>query len=981
MQQRVGHRSFVLWSLAASLLATLVVLPATHAGAVPSTSLVINEIDYDQPSTDTAEYLEIKNVSGAPIDLDPYAIDFVNGNAGGAVLYNSSPVDLPAVVLPAGDYYVVCANAATVPNCDLDLAPDTNFIQNGDPDAVALKLGGAIVDTVSYGGTTGGAYTEGTGAPKDLPGVAGDPARSIGRCADGADTDNNSVDFVYALSTPGTANDCPLPPDPEACGDPATEISAVQGPGASTPINGDVVSVEGVVVGDFQAAGQFGGFYLQDPTPDADPFTSDGIFVLSGNEVAVGDVVRVRGTAGESFGLTQLAGVALQIVCGTAPLPAPAEIEFPVPAADFLERYEGMLVAIPQTMTVTETFDLARFGELLLSSDGRLFDPNNGTGGSSVDNELRSLLLDDGSSVQNPPTVPYLVPPTLRVGTSVSDLSGVLSFGFGSYRLQPTASPTFDGETSPRPVEPEKVGGDVTVASFNVLNYFTTLGSRGASNAAELERQRDKLVPAILGLDADVVGLVEIENNGSTAIDDLVALLNAEAGPGTYAAIADPATGTGTDAIKVAQIYQPASVTPVGASQSSADAIFERRPVAQTYERAGEQFTVVVNHFKSKSGCPVAPDDPEADYGQGCFNARRVQQAQALSTFVDTLAATDPDVLIIGDLNAYGAEDPVTTLESDGLIDHIERKVPADDRYSYVFEGESGYLDHALSTPSLSGRVIDTAIWHINADEGRFLDYNTEFNPPSLYAPDPYRSSDHDPVLVGLQLAPGPYLTIGDVTVTESTTTKKKVKASLPVVLSEPAATDVVVSYSTQDDTAVAPGDYKAVAKNLVIKAGRLSGTINVSVEADAIPESIERLTVAISTATPGVNVADPEGIVTIRDGAEPGLRIGDVTITESGQPGRFVTAKLTVSLDQASSSVVIVDYATADGSAIQPGDYKAKAKTLTFAPGQVSKTISVSIAADLLTEPDEVLSVVLSNAVGVAISDPTGTITIRDDD
>lgn len=81
-----------------------------------------------------------------------------------------------------------------------------------------------------------------------------------------------------------------------------------------------------------------------------------------------------------------------------------------------------------------------------------------------------------------------------------------------------------------------------------------------------------------------------------------------------------------------------------------------------------------------------------------------------------------------------------------------KRYVPARERYSYVFEGRSGELDHALVGRDLLRRVTGAAIWHINADEARILDYNTEFNPPGLYRPDAFRSSDHDPVLVGLRL-------------------------------------------------------------------------------------------------------------------------------------------------------------------------------------------------------------------------------------
>jgi hypothetical protein len=103
------------------LVVLLLLVMAAQTQAV-STTLVINEIDYDQPSTDTAEFLELKNVSGIEINLDLYTVELINGTGGGAAPYTPL-IDLPAVNLAAGDYYVICANAATVANCDLDVAP------------------------------------------------------------------------------------------------------------------------------------------------------------------------------------------------------------------------------------------------------------------------------------------------------------------------------------------------------------------------------------------------------------------------------------------------------------------------------------------------------------------------------------------------------------------------------------------------------------------------------------------------------------------------------------------------------------------------------------------------------------------------------------------------------------------------------------------------------------------------------------------
>lgn len=538
------------------------------------------------------------------------------------------------------------------------------------------------------------------------------------------------------------------------CNAPAThQIAQVQGPGDTTPLEGRTVRVEGVVTGDFQRGDQLGGFFIQDPTPDGDPATSEGLFVFAGasfKDVEAGDRVLVTGRATEYHGLTELSAVSAVDVCGTGTI-TPARLQLPHREGASLEPYEGMLVTFPQPLTATEHYRLGRCGELTVSAGGRLFQPTDRPGVSQEDNDRRRLLIDDGSTRQNPPNVPFLSPRPVRLGDTVRGLTGVLDHRFDSYRLQPTRQVTFQ-RTNPRPARPRPVGpANVTVASFNTLNWFTTLNRRGADTPQEQERQLTKLVAALKGLNADVVGLMEVENNDDTAVKALVDRLNAELGANVYSWVRHPSPGS--DEIQVSLIYKPGKVTPVGAPRSSTDEDFDRPPLAQTFRRVagGEPFTVIVNHFKSK-GCDGATGE-EADQGdgQGCWNPKRVRQARAVAA----LAAKTPHPLVIGDLNAYGAEDPIKTLQAAGFTGRTQRFVPAHDRYSYVFDGQSGELDHMLASRSLARRVTGAAIWHINADEPLILDYNTEYNPPSLYAPDAYRSSDHDPVIVGLRLHGG----------------------------------------------------------------------------------------------------------------------------------------------------------------------------------------------------------------------------------
>lgn len=528
-----------------------------------------------------------------------------------------------------------------------------------------------------------------------------------------------------------------------ACDTPPThQIAQVQGSGDASPLIGQTVRVEGIVTGDFQRSDQLSGFFLQDPTPDADQKTSDGLFAFARNtlkDVNAGDRVLVTGKVTEFNGWTELSPVTLVDVCGTGSVAAQP---YTLPS-EALEPVENMLLSFAQPLTVSEHFNLGRFGEITVSANGRLYQPTDRPGVDPALDGKRSLLLDDGSTRENPATLPQIV----RAGDTITGATGVLGYGFGKYRLQPVKPFAF-ANTNPRQATPPPVGGNVRVASLNTLNWFTTLGSRGASNAEEQKRQLAKLVATLKGLDADVVGLMEVENNGQTALRALVDALNAEVGAGTYAAIEHPFPGT--DAIQVALIYRPGVLKPVEAAQSSQDPVFSRPPLIQTFRRAGggQPFTMIVNHFKSKGSCPSSGPDADQGDGQGCWNPTRVKQAEA----VLKLAADLPNPLVLGDLNAYGEEDPIDTLEQGGLASVTKRFVPAAKRYSYIFDGLSGELDHALTGRQLAKRVTGATIWHVNADEPRILDYNTEFNPPGLYQPDAFRSSDHDPLLIGLKL-------------------------------------------------------------------------------------------------------------------------------------------------------------------------------------------------------------------------------------
>ncbi len=535
-----------------------------------------------------------------------------------------------------------------------------------------------------------------------------------------------------------------------------TKIGAVQGVGEKSPLVGQSVTVQGVVTGNFQADTQLGGFFLQDGG-DNEPRTSDGIFVYTpprrANVVNVtpGDVVTVTGRVEEFSGQTQI-GAVTQIAVQNhgAPL-KPQSLTWPLPPGEDAERYESMFVTLPQTLTVTGNYALGRYGTLMLAANGRLLVPGNSGGAAAQEvalaqeNARRTLLLDDGSGKQYPKETPYLdAAGTRRAGDTVQNLTGIFSYGWDAYRLQPTVPPRFEN-ANPRPAAPPAIGGDLRVMSFNLRNYFTTLRrkdnlARGAETAPEFARQGAKLIAAVRAADPDLLACIEVENNGDTTVLDFLAKLNA-ATNNVYAAVPQPQGGSGTDQIRVALLYKPAKLTPRGPSQSYASTLFERLPLAQTFAtKSGVVFTAVVNHLKSKGSCPDAGD---TDKGEGCWNERRTAQAQQLVKFIAQLqqSSGSQNLLALGDFNANTNEAPLRVLRDAGLT-QVGGAAP--ERYSFVYDGQAGALDHAFVTPSLATRVAGIAEWHINSDEPMLDDNTTDF----------YRSSDHDPLLLGLKTQP-----------------------------------------------------------------------------------------------------------------------------------------------------------------------------------------------------------------------------------
>ncbi|MEW5249388.1 ExeM/NucH family extracellular endonuclease [Microbulbifer discodermiae] len=729
--------------------------------------------------------LEIYNGSGFPVDLSGYSVRvFFNGSESAAanIALEGSLGDGEVFVLAHGD-----ADATVLAEAD-QLYSGGLF--NGD-DAVLLTGPDGWVDVIGEVGSDPGSQW-GTS-------VIGTRNQTLVRQPDvvtGRSDGSSGFDPAAEWFSAGQDNFGNLGRHSQGggivlgdCGDAATPISQVQGSGPASPLRGERHEVEAVVVGDFQdPVTGLAGFFLQEEDFDRDGLdtTSEGLFVYDnafGVEVQLGDLVRVGGTVDEFYGFTELRQVDGINVCGSGYQVAAAPVQMPFVSLDAPERFEGMLVKFPQNLTVNGHYNLGRFGEVILSH-GRRYSPTHGNepGAAAVAqaaaNQLNRILLDDGSGIENPDQLPYPPPGlsadnSLRSGDTLAGLTGVMAYGFGAYRVHPVEAVQFSPVNPRQQVSVLPGVGSLRIASFNVLNYFNGDGqgggfpaARGADTPREFERQRDKIIAAILRMDADLVGLMELENDGygaDSAIRDLVDGLNSASGGRSYRLVRPELNRLGGDAIAVGMIYRDDRLVPVGRAVTLADYPFDygnRQPLLQGFAElpSNERFAVVVNHFKSKGGCPGdgGINDDQGD-GQGCWNQLRTQAADTLAGWIESdPAGTGIDrVLLLGDLNSYARENPIAALKAAGYTDLLAQ-YGGGKAYSYVFDGQSGYLDYALANPALAPLVTGALAWPVNADEPRVLDYNTEYKTAAqledLYSAGPFRASDHDPVLVELDL-------------------------------------------------------------------------------------------------------------------------------------------------------------------------------------------------------------------------------------
>ncbi|MBI9000070.1 ExeM/NucH family extracellular endonuclease [Corynebacterium sp. CCM 9185] len=837
------------FSLTAAALATVGVTILT--GLLPATAtpegdnIVISQVyggGGNKGAALTSDFIELYNPTGSPISVDGWTLQYLSAQNTAA---NPGQIsELTGTIAPRSHLLVRGARGSggTVDfTADID-APQLAVGSRAGAVVLATDAtpfnaevaGGSAVDILGYGGA---AVSEGTPAqPLDntLAAIRGD---------DGADTDDNATDFTATVPSPRYSGGAAMgatvadpEPDPGTPGpaDPReVTIAEIQGVGDVSPLVDEEVRTTGIITATWPDGG-LGGFALQTGGTGrlhgADA-ASTGVFIYTGrgsepSPDLIGSCVAVTGKVSEFHGQTQVAGRFVPVDAATTSDCAEAvtPITDTVPEDPALrEAHEGMLFQPAGAHTVTENYNLNRYGSFgVVAGETPLFqatdvvEPGAAAVAYEWDNARRPLTIDDGSSrdfLRNSEArdvpLPYLSADgetrPLRTGDHVAfSRPMVLGYFFGAWTLQPTTP--VDGTTpadtlpvswtSGRDAErggPDSVGGDTSLASFNVLNFFTDLGRdepgcapvtdragtpvtgdrctvRGAYTPEALADQRVKIVSAINTLDADILGLEEIEDSSrfghdrDATLNQLVDALNAAGG--NWAAVPSPATvpgGPGTgDVIRTAFIYDPARVRPVGESRILMDDAFTgiaREPLAQEFAPVdgGTHIVAVVNHFKSKGS--VARGDVDTGDGQGNNARLRTAQSRAL---VRWLAGQrdwgDLPQFIIGDLNSYSREDAVRVIEDAGFT-NVGRHFDAGTSYQYG--GRLGSLDHVLANQRGMAVTTGADVWDINADESTAFEYSRRnFNAVDLFSPDPFRASDHDPIKVGLSLGGG---TPGDV--------------------------------------------------------------------------------------------------------------------------------------------------------------------------------------------------------------------------
>ncbi len=593
----------------------------------------------------------------------------------------------------------------------------------------ALPFQGAAFDSASAGGQVSGSNILWT-----IPEIAGEGgAASVSYRIQATASEG----YLTLQGYSATAAEWPDP----AQGDPyfvfvgdSVPIWAIQGTGFRSPYLMQTVVTRGIVTGIFP---ELGGFWVQENASDQDPLTSSGIFVATGElptTVAAGDEIKINGVVREASQQTQLSvASAGDITLLSAGNPLPQAVELAPPAdlqasTAYFESLEGMLAQVSGPALAVSP--ATKYGEYVLvradSGPTRLFQGQDELNGVAI-------TVDDGSSMvhSDNSSLPYPV----NAGDQVSGLLGPLAYTFGQYKIEPVTLPKITPAATELPQLAPTASNEFSIMTWNVENLFDTLAPHPADppmlRPAAYRLRLEKVANTILAAGAPlIVGLQEIENIG--VLEELAAL----------EALAQyhyqPVLIEGSDSrgIDVGYLIRGDRAAVVSVEQFVApEGLTSRPPLLVQVEVQTEAGTATVfvinNHFTSMSG------------GEEATEPRRAAQAAWNAEVLAQVLAQHPDayVAVIGDLNSYYDSRPIDTLREAGL-QHVFEILPAEARYTYIYQGLSQTLDHILVTPSLFELLTGVEVLHVNADY-------------SLPAPDdssPLHTSDHDPVVATFEL-------------------------------------------------------------------------------------------------------------------------------------------------------------------------------------------------------------------------------------
>lgn len=784
------------WIMAASLplvvAATLTTLPAP-ANAL-STDVVISAVYGGGGNSGAAfknDFIELANRTDSPISVAGWTVQYAS--AAGVVFQTTAL----SGSIPANGRYLIQEAAGAAGTLDLPTPDASGSVPMSATSGVValvtstIPLAGCgtacatapnVKDLVGYGAT---ANVETLAAP----GLTNTTA--LARSGALVDTDNNSVDFTSgvpkATNSAGatvTVGDGPVGPTDPTPG--TTRIHDIQGAGRISPIVGqNVTNVPGIVTA-VRTTGSARGYWMQDPSADADPLTSEGIFVFMGTStpaVAIGDSVLASGRVTEfrpatgSQTLTELGGTinTIKLTSGNA-LPAPAPVSFadaftktgnleaqPLePGAyvlDWLEVHEGMRVTVAQDTRLISPVD-TEFGELWVTlKPAQNPTPRGGSAYVSYDDPNSGRLMLQALNGA----------PAANVGSTLAGGSvGVVDYqSFGGYVIQATTLGAItEGGLKPQTVTPPKKAGDLSVVTYNVENL----------TAADSDAKYARLAQAVvvnLGK-PDILALEEIQDNNGTAgggvvaadqtVAKFIAAIAAAGGPTYDWRSIDPNDGTDGGApggnIRQVFLFNPARTTFVdrpGGDANTAVTVLKARPtsnqimlsaspgrinptssvwnasrkplVGEFLYDGNKQLFVIANHFNSKGGdypltAAVQPPNRTSE-------VQRIGQATEVRNFVADLAAKSGNtarVVVLGDINDYQFSPTLATLTDNGaLLKTLISELPANERYSYVFDGNSQTLDHILISPTIKG--YSYGVVHINAE---FSDQASDHDPQIL---------------------------------------------------------------------------------------------------------------------------------------------------------------------------------------------------------------------------------------------------------